>query len=166
MRITRDFLAQIPRDQSFLTAYLKPILISKSDFRRWVEPRYGLPRFWFGSGPARMVSAATGRPPSAYNDDHTKRSPTKATGQADQIDPYKTGGAGKPTVKHLVESEMRRRAEHGEMLPILTEESKALSAWAAEKHPNGPRITPKTIRNSLNGVHRGLKGALGRRPKI
>lgn len=56
LAVTREMLAErkpngnlkIPRDEFYLRCWIRPLRISKHDFRQWVEPRYGLPRFWFG----------------------------------------------------------------------------------------------------------------------
>ena len=70
------------------------------------------------------------------------------------VDPYSTGVPGRRTVIHLIEQELRRRLSDGKVLTTITSESEYLSSWAAEQHPEAPRVTAKTIRNRLAGVYR------------
>ncbi len=68
----------------------------------------------------------------------------------------RSGGPGAPSSMHLIELEMQRRHQRGEMFSSITEESEALSKWVRATHPNLRPATPKTIRNKLTGAHRRL----------
>ena len=72
---------------------------------------------------------------------------------------YSTGCAGRPTSKPLLETEMRRRAASGELLPTLSAECEYLERWLSEAHSEASPTTAKTIKNSLRHVYRELKKA-------
>jgi hypothetical protein len=83
---------------------------------------------------------------------------------AADVEPYKSGGQGRPTAMHLIEAEMRRRGENGELASELTKEAKHLSVWVGRAHPAAPRTTPKTIQNKLGAVYRQLSNSPKTRP--
>jgi hypothetical protein len=72
---------------------------------------------------------------------------------------YHTGFAGRPSGRNLVEAEMKRRAESGELEPSLVAEVKALAVWYAQTHPypEWPPLQPGTMRNTLRGLYRELR---------
>ena len=72
---------------------------------------------------------------------------------------YHTGLVGRPSGINIVEQQMRRRAETGELLPSLHQEAQLLALWYRERHPDGPRTAWKTIENNLRSVYRELKSA-------
>jgi hypothetical protein len=81
--------------------------------------------------------------------------------------PHKSGGVGRPTSRHLVEAEMKRRHDNGLMLTTLQGEAEALAAWLREDHPTEPRLTAKAIRNSLHQHYRSLRANRPKyRPKL
>jgi hypothetical protein len=61
----------------------------------------------------------------------------------------RSGFAGRPTSKHLVEAELRRRAQEGRLCETLAEETRELSAWLQKMHPDEPQATAKAIENGL-----------------
>jgi hypothetical protein len=71
-----------------------------------------------------------------------------------------TGAAGRPTSRHLVEAEMRRRADAGELASTVSAEGKHLSGWLQDTHPRFPPLKPKSIANSLGGLYRQLKAKI------
>jgi hypothetical protein len=71
-----------------------------------------------------------------------------------EIDQYRTGAAGRPSIMHLVEAEFQRRVDNGTALPVLRQEASELSAWARREHPEAPPVTAKTIENQLRAKHR------------
>ncbi len=78
------------------------------------------------------------------------RSPDKGS-----PDLYATGLPGRPPkLKHLIEQEFRRRVEAGEVCSSLPAEARALRDWAAERHPNAPNPSEKTIVNNIRGPYR------------
>lgn len=77
---------------------------------------------------------------------------------ADQsVDPYRTGGPGRPTVMHHVEREMRRRADAGESQDTLAAESSDLAAWVGTAHPTAPKPTARSIETQLRTVWHTLR---------
>lgn len=74
------------------------------------------------------------------------------------IDPYKSGGKGRPTAMRLIEMELRRRAATGQMLGSWTQEADALAKWLIENRADAPKTSPKAIRDSLAETYRTLKG--------
>jgi hypothetical protein len=73
--------------------------------------------------------------------------------------PHKSGGVGRPTSRHLVEAEMKRRHNNGLMLTTLQAEAEAeaLATWLREDHPTEPRLTAKAIKNSLRQHYRSFR---------
>jgi hypothetical protein len=73
---------------------------------------------------------------------------------------YSTGCAGRPTLKHLCEAEMRRRADTGDLLSTLNAECKYLvEQWLPVAHPKAAVVKAKSIMNSLRHVYKELKKA-------
>ncbi|MEP9355043.1 hypothetical protein ABLE93_15755 [Xanthobacter sp. KR7-65] len=73
------------------------------------------------------------------------------------VDPYKSGGKGRPTAMHLIEAELRRRSSAGQMLGSWAQEAKALAEWLSENRADAPKTTPKAIRDSLAETYRTLR---------
>jgi hypothetical protein len=69
-------------------------------------------------------------------------------------DQYRTGLPGRPTIKHLIEHEFRRRADNGELCPTLKAKAQALCDWAARNHPEAPRSRSKTVMNYIREAYR------------
>lgn len=69
-------------------------------------------------------------------------------------DPYRSGAPGKPTIKHLILGEFRRRVQAGDVLPVLADEAKALCDWAAAQHPGAPTPTVRTVENQIRDEFR------------
>jgi hypothetical protein len=65
-----------------------------------------------------------------------------------------SGAPGRPTSIHLVKAGYDARWERGEVLGRIGLEAEALAAWLADKHPELPQLTPKTIVNNLGAEHR------------
>ncbi len=72
-------------------------------------------------------------------------------------DPYHTGAPGRPSIKHLVLSEFRRRSGAGEVERTLAAEAKALQKWAKQEHPKAPALTPRTIETQIRAEYRRYK---------
>lgn len=92
---------------------------------------------------------------------------TDAATLADVVQPseppavYRTGSAGRPTSRDLIEGELRRRWADGERHPRAGIESAGawanrLSDWLRTEHPEAPKTTPKTIRNNISQLLREL----------
>jgi hypothetical protein len=75
-----------------------------------------------------------------------------------EADPYRTGLPGRPTGSHLVVTEYRNREKRDVVEPSLKEESEALVRWYKENCPNGPNLTPGTVRNRIRPLHRQFRG--------
>jgi hypothetical protein len=61
---------------------------------------------------------------------------------------------------HLVEQEMKRRKDAGEMIKVsLAKEAAYLVQWLKTEHPDAPPLTEKTIQNQLGASWRALGGA-------
>ena len=65
-----------------------------------------------------------------------------------------TGPPGRPSSMHLVEAEYRARWDRGEAETSIGAEAKKLAEWFQKKHPDAPKLTPKTIANRLRDEHR------------
>jgi len=62
---------------------------------------------------------------------------------------YTTGAPGRPTSRHLVEPEAKRRIAAGDVPERLAEFAKSLSGWLSGKHPTATPMTGKTIENLI-----------------
>jgi hypothetical protein len=72
----------------------------------------------------------------------------------DAIPQASSGAPGRPTSIHLVKIEYDARWRRGEALERIGAEAEALAAWLADKHPESPQLTAKTIANNLGAEHR------------
>jgi hypothetical protein len=119
------------------------------DLERWAKER--LP----GVDPPAVQT--TPRPQSAS----LTRSPVPPPHSHDaKIQPiYSTGAPGKPTSRHLVAQELKRREEAEETCDSQTKEAEVLAAWLKATHPLAPPMGGKAIQNSLRSE---LKHALNR----
>jgi hypothetical protein len=67
---------------------------------------------------------------------------------------HHTGAPGRPSSMHLVEAEYRARWHRGEAEASIGAEAKTLAEWLQNKHPDVPRLKPKSIANRLRREHR------------
>lgn len=70
---------------------------------------------------------------------------------------YRSGAPGRPTSMHLIEAEMRKRADRGELQKSMLAEFESLSKWLGEKHPRAHPTKSKTISNNLRPLYNKLK---------
>jgi hypothetical protein len=70
-----------------------------------------------------------------------------------------SGGAGRPSSMHLIEKNMRQRAERGELATKLSEETNYQASWIRDAHPELRPVTAKAIANSLRDVYKSLKAS-------
>lgn len=71
----------------------------------------------------------------------------------------RSGFPGRPSSKHLVFEELRRRAADGRMLDRIGKESQALSRWLAQTFPDKPQATATSIETSIRDLYRDLKAS-------
>jgi hypothetical protein len=74
-------------------------------------------------------------------------------------DRYHTGEAGRPTAKHLILAEHRRRIKAGEACEVLAREAEYLADWLREAHPTAPPTTVRTIKNRIRAQHNVWKSS-------
>ena len=67
---------------------------------------------------------------------------------------HHSGAPGRPSSMHLVEAEYRARWHRGEAEASIGAEAKTLAEWLQNKHPDVPRLKPKSIANRLRHEHR------------
>ena len=65
-----------------------------------------------------------------------------------------SGGAGRPSMMHLVEEEYDARHERGQSKGTLVAIARELAAWAKATHPTLRHPTSRTIENALREKHR------------
>jgi hypothetical protein len=80
----------------------------------------------------------------------------------------RTGAQGRPTARHLVEQELDRRSEAGEIAPgeSAVKISEDLANWYSEfrrMYPKLPGLKSETIRKFLRGKIRSVKEKAGRK---
>ncbi len=76
----------------------------------------------------------------------------------ERADPYRSGLPGRPTIRHLIEAELRRRFKAGECETTLKAEAEALREWAISTHPDAPAPTATTIENQIRPLRSALVG--------
>ena len=81
----------------------------------------------------------------------------RADSDAEAPDPSHNGFPGRPSIKHLILAELKRRAEAGETLPAVGKEAQALHEWAAEHHPQAQTPGIGAIENFIRDSHRRLR---------
>ena len=144
-----DALAQATSTEHYpeITPGLAFIELTPDEFTRWLRERgYVIPSFW-NQAPEPPASAAA---------------PLDAT----QIS--RTGAAGRPSGKHLVNAELERRVKNGEIPRDAS--AKRIAQALAEWYENGPRkehsklpsLSCETIRKSLRDDIRNAIADAGR----
>lgn len=78
------------------------------------------------------------------------------TSQQQKIDQRRTGLPGRPTIKHLIVQELRRRVAAGTFEGTLDAEAQALAEWAKAAYSEAPPPTWKTIRNQIRATYNTL----------
>ena len=79
----------------------------------------------------------------------------RATKPMHEPDPFRTGGQGRPTMKHLIRQEFERRVDNKEVIaPKLAQEARELRCWASNKYKDGPIPTQHTIENQIRDLYR------------
>lgn len=86
--------------------------------------------------------------------EHERNSETGAT-ETSETDSVPRA-PGRPSYMYLIEPELRRRAETGEMRDQLTAECKHLEGWFRSEHPSLPAPLHGTIRKNLGVLYREL----------
>ena len=76
-----------------------------------------------------------------------------ALADKDQVT-YRTAAPGRPSSMHLVENELKRRAESGRLEATLAEQARVLRDWLGTAHPDAVPPTEKTIRNRIRSGFR------------
>lgn len=82
----------------------------------------------------------------------------KAQGPKSTPDPYRTGLAGRPTIKHLIEHQFRREAEAGVVAASLRAQAEHLLNWARETHPTAAPPSVTTIENHVRQLYWSHRG--------
>lgn len=62
---------------------------------------------------------------------------------------YRTGSAGRPTSKHLVEAEFDRRVRQGDLPSSLSQLAAEMVLWLTKTHPSAASMKAGTIANAL-----------------
>jgi hypothetical protein len=79
--------------------------------------------------------------------------PVEAAAETSAVAPT-SGAPGRPSSMHLVEDEHRARWEHGDALPGVAKEARALHDWFRKAHPDEKPPTARTIENRIRAEHR------------
>ena len=61
---------------------------------------------------------------------------------------------GRPSIRHLILEEFKRRVTDKKFEPKLGKEATALHEWAKSAHPAAPATTAGTIENLIRSRHR------------
>ncbi len=80
------------------------------------------------------------------------------SGKVDKDAPiFSTGAPGRPTSRHLVASELKRRAADQQLEASLAAEAQYLADWLAVAHPDAPPMRQKSVENALRSDYKSLK---------
>jgi hypothetical protein len=71
-----------------------------------------------------------------------------------EVDPYRSGFPGRPTIRHAIEAHFQERCTLGEVEDSLTDEAAALRLWAEENHPGAPIPSRRAIENRIRSAYR------------
>jgi hypothetical protein len=74
-----------------------------------------------------------------------------ASGNA-RDEPNRTGAPGRPTSKHLIEDEAKRRLDSGAPCCTLKTFAAELAIWLRHIHPKAPKMTPRTVENAVRDL--------------
>ena len=70
------------------------------------------------------------------------------------INPFRTGGPGKPSAIGVIEREHQRRLSVGNAFAKVSQEAAFLKKWLDTNYPDAPNTTIKTIENRIRDGHR------------
>jgi hypothetical protein len=73
-----------------------------------------------------------------------------------KADPYRTGLPGRPTIRHLILDELRRRITAGEFHPTISAEAQALRQWTISNHSEVSAPSDKSIENLIRPLYNAL----------
>jgi hypothetical protein len=107
----------------------------------------------------------TGLKPSGFRvevrrEDVTRVWPIQDNGNSKSPSPvatvmtFTTGTPGRPTSKHLVEAEAKRRFDIDEVPETLADFASSLSDWLKKSHPQAAPMTKKAIENAFRNIWR------------
>ena len=118
------------------------------------------------SGPLAGVPAPGWEPPRFWievkREDVMRRWPSRSSHDTGALSPigstttYTTGASGRPTSRHLVEAEAKRRIAAGDVPKSLPDFADSLLGWLSEKHPTAAPMTKKTIENRIRSLWRNM----------
>ena len=116
------------------------------------------PRGWITSREALLAFAKKKgqTPPFLFPEERHKSTHSELEARSSLADPYKTGLAGKPSIRHFILPEFRRRVAENGNETSLAKEAQALCDWARTEHPEAPTPTARTIENLLRPEFRRL----------
>ena len=75
----------------------------------------------------------------------------------DKSDPPRSGVPGRPTSSHLLFAEMNLRSSQGLLESSLAAESRFLSSWLAQHHPEMPQAKPKAVQEAIRARYWELR---------
>jgi hypothetical protein len=70
-----------------------------------------------------------------------------------------TGAPGRPSSRHLVANELKRRAAEQQLEASLAAEAQYLADWLAVTYPDAPPMSQKSVKNALRHEYRALRKA-------
>ncbi len=153
------FRERLQSDELVATGYVKPVthddrrIVIDPDMWGFLEPDF---RDSTASGGGMKVIHVAVHPPGS---EASAISGELAASDTADVSPdfYRTGVPGRPTSKHLILHEHRRRIEEGEANEVLVREAEYLDAWLRETHPDAPPMTVLTIKNRIREQHNAWK---------
>jgi hypothetical protein len=127
---------------------------------RWCQDRNIKPPSWLAPQDANAMQArgTTSIATEPQGVPQVQQSDNKVAGNSVSD---RTGAPGRPTSRHLVEREFRRRAEADDVCDTLRKEALTLSRWLETAHPGYAPMRPKTVENCIREEYRRLKVKMG-----
>jgi hypothetical protein len=123
--------------------------------RYWLDREKRTEKLWFdifvpvGS----LVAVVTEDTEKTGIDDQTAES------TAEEVDRYKTGMPGRPTIKYKIIAEFEFRAKTGQIEPSIKKQGEALHKWAEENHEEAARPMPRSIETIIRSRYNKAKRA-------
>ncbi len=158
-RLKTAFRERLQSGELVATGYVKPVthddrrIVIDPDMWGFLEPDF---RDSTASGGGMEVVHVAVHPPGSEASAISGELAASDTAGVSP-DPYRTGLPGKPSIKHLIIPEFKRRVEAGEVELTLATEARALHEWAKQEHPKAPAPTPRTIETHIRAEYRRYK---------
>jgi hypothetical protein len=117
----------------------------------WRQEAFGIPNIDNVADPVTNPGVETGGQPVFVKIEDFE---AWLTAERHVLNPFRTGGPGKPSAIRLVELEHERRLKAGKAMTKVSQEAVHLKEWLDRMYPDAPQTTTRTIENRIREAHR------------